>query len=77
MWCLATIVEINTKLAEGKTLDAAYKECGITMPPRMDLVPNNEQKKTVPSLDRLLAGVTEENRHDEVDFGPPVGNEVI
>ncbi len=27
------------------------------------------------SLDRLLARVTEENIHDEVDFGPAVGTE--
>ncbi len=23
----------------------------------------------------LIAGITDENRHDEVDFGPPVGTE--
>lgn len=28
------------------------------------------------SLDELMADVTEENIHPEVDFGPPVGNEV-
>lgn len=27
-------------------------------------------------LDALLSGVTEENRHGEIDFGPPVGREV-
>jgi antitoxin MazE len=27
------------------------------------------------SLDELLAGITEENKHGEIDFGPPVGNE--
>ena len=27
-------------------------------------------------LDALLAGVTDENRHDPVDMGPPVGQEV-
>lgn len=27
------------------------------------------------TLDELLAQVTEENRHDEVDWGPPAGNE--
>ncbi len=29
-----------------------------------------------PSLDELLEGVTEENRHAEVDTGPPQGKEV-
>lgn len=27
-------------------------------------------------LDELLARVTEENRHEETDWGPPVGREV-
>ena len=27
-------------------------------------------------LDTLLAGITDENRHDPVDMGAPVGNEV-
>jgi antitoxin component of MazEF toxin-antitoxin module len=29
-----------------------------------------------PTLEELVAGITDENRHDEVDWGPPVGNEV-
>jgi antitoxin MazE len=29
------------------------------------------------SLAELLAGVTDENIHAEVDFGPPVGNEIL
>jgi antitoxin MazE len=28
------------------------------------------------TLEELLAQSTEENRHEEVDWGPPVGNEV-
>jgi antitoxin MazE len=28
-----------------------------------------------PSLASLVASITEKNRHDEVDFGPPVGAE--
>ncbi len=28
-----------------------------------------------PTLSELLAGVTEENLHQEVDFGPAIGNE--
>ena len=27
------------------------------------------------SLEALLAGITDENIHAEIDFGPPVGNE--
>jgi antitoxin MazE len=29
------------------------------------------------SLDDLLAGVTDDNIHEEVDFGPPVGRELL
>ncbi len=29
-----------------------------------------------PSLDELLAGITDENIHDVIDTGPAVGNEV-
>lgn len=31
---------------------------------------------TVPTLEELLAGITPENLHPEIDWGPPVGNEV-
>jgi antitoxin MazE len=37
------------------------------------VVPVTEPKVT---LDQLLAGVTEENLHSEIDFGPAVGKEV-
>ncbi|MGL5063021.1 MAG: AbrB/MazE/SpoVT family DNA-binding domain-containing protein [Microcoleus sp.] len=26
-------------------------------------------------LDEMIAGITPENRHEEIDFGPPVGKE--
>lgn len=29
------------------------------------------------SLDGLLAGITPENRHVEIDFGPPQGREML
>jgi antitoxin component of MazEF toxin-antitoxin module len=29
------------------------------------------------SLEKLLAGITADNLHGEVDVGPPVGNEMI
>ncbi|HEY5239613.1 MAG TPA: AbrB/MazE/SpoVT family DNA-binding domain-containing protein [Rhizomicrobium sp.] len=28
-------------------------------------------------LDELIAGITDENRHAETDFGKPVGNEIL
>jgi antitoxin MazE len=29
----------------------------------------------IPTLEELVAGITEENRHDEIDTGPSVGRE--
>jgi antitoxin MazE len=29
------------------------------------------------SLDELLAGITDDNLHAEIDFGPPVGKELL
>jgi antitoxin MazE len=34
------------------------------------------QRKRRCKLDELVAGITPENRHEEIDFGPPLGNEV-
>ncbi len=28
------------------------------------------------TLEELVAGITPENRHEEIDFGPPVGKEI-
>lgn len=33
--------------------------------------------RSAPTLDQLVAGITEENRHAETDWGSPVGNEVL
>ena len=30
----------------------------------------------VSDIDTLIAGITDENQHREVDFGPPVGREI-
>ena len=34
-----------------------------------------EPVKTAPTLEELVAGITPENRHQEVDWGPAVGGE--
>jgi len=34
------------------------------------------QTAKIPTLEELVAGITEENRHPELDWGPPVGREV-
>lgn len=39
---------------------------------RVTITPLNEPG---PTLDDLLAGITDENLHREIDVGPPVGDE--
>ena len=39
----------------------------------LTITPIREERET---LERLLDQITEDNRHDEVDFGPPVGEEI-
>jgi antitoxin MazE len=31
----------------------------------------------IPTLEELVARITPENRHEELDWGPPVGKEII
>ncbi len=33
-------------------------------------------RKPAYDIDELVAGITDNNRHGEIDFGPPVGSEV-
>lgn len=40
---------------------------------RIVIVPKNEHE---PTLEELVAQITPENRHEEIDWGPPVGKEV-
>lgn len=35
-----------------------------------------ELRQKTENIEALVAGITEENRHDEIDFGPPVGEEI-
>lgn len=30
-----------------------------------------------PTLEELVARITDENRHEEIDWGPPVGREIL
>jgi antitoxin component of MazEF toxin-antitoxin module len=48
--------------------DGAFSENGP-----VEVIPLSDDELT---LEQLLEGITEENRHEEIDWGPPVGNEV-
>lgn len=52
MWCLETIVAINTELASGKSLDEAYAACGIRPVNREQIEAYiREQSKEKPASD--------------------------
>jgi antitoxin MazE len=58
-------------------------ECNLSVESPVDLRVENGRIIVEPidmpeyNLDDLLAGVTLENFHEEIDFGPPVGKEII
>lgn len=41
------------------------------------LTPQKSSDEELPTLDELLDGVTPENIHGEIDWGPDVGSEII
>jgi hypothetical protein len=41
------------------------------------LPPIHPEDKDIPSLEGLLAQITPENRHAEVNWGPAVGKEIV
>jgi antitoxin MazE len=57
----------EAKLAESSLVELTLVDGNLVISPA---------RKTKWTLDELLAGITDENLHDEVDFGPPVGKEV-
>ena len=38
-------------------------------------IARSQRRKRRYKLDELVAGITPDNRHEEIDWGPPVGNE--
>lgn len=57
-------------------------ETGIDFGSKVELVLENGELRIVPvekpryTLEELVAGITPENRHGEIDIGPAVGKEV-
>jgi antitoxin MazE len=66
----------------GEVLVALPAELGPKLPnDQVDVMERGNEivissVRSKPTLEELVAGITEENRHDETDWGPPVGNEV-
>ena len=56
----------EAELREGASVDIqAAGDGGLRLTPLRD----------APTIDELVAGITDENRHDEADWGSPIGDE--
>ncbi|MFZ3580381.1 AbrB/MazE/SpoVT family DNA-binding domain-containing protein [Virgibacillus sp. DJP39] len=72
-WGNSLGVRIPQKVAErfgvvnGSELELCVEERGILLKPVIK----------DPTLEELLAQITEDNRHDEIDFGGSEGNELL
>ncbi len=54
-------------LSEGEPLEVSVSKAG-------DVILSKTRRRY--TLDELVAGITPENRHEEIDLGRPVGKEV-
>ncbi len=67
-------------LMPGTVVLLEEREDGLLLRPAQ-VIPRNpdlqSDQRTRPTLAELLAGITPENLHEEIDFGPPVGAELL
>ncbi|HDR8996002.1 MULTISPECIES: hypothetical protein [Burkholderiaceae] len=71
-----TIEEMNEVIAESRT---AAGLAGLVPAAEIDAWVascRTENVSPVPLLADLLVSITPDNRHGEIDFGPPVGREI-
>jgi antitoxin MazE len=73
MWGNSLAVRIPKSIAEAISIDQG-SEMELSV---VNQVITLKPKKKKPSLDELLALVSPENRHTEIDFGDREGNELI
>jgi antitoxin MazE len=64
---LPKVIVEKAGLVEGEALDVKVSSSG-------DVVLSRARKRY--TLDELVAGITPENRHDEIDLGRAVGKEI-
>jgi len=60
----------EANLEEGASVDIKVEENKI-------IISAKKKKKNKYSLEELLSDIKPENLHGEIDFGPPVGKEII
>ena len=75
--------KVLTRKTDGKgrvTLTKDFANCVVTVEFHGDEVRIRKAKQPRPrkySLKQLLAGITPENLHPELNTGPPIGREVL
>lgn len=72
-WGNSRAIRIPKALAEEAGLDFGSKVELIADGAELRVVPQKQPRYT---LEQLVAQITPENRHDEIDWGPPVGKEI-
>lgn len=59
---------IESKVEQGTTVNVSVENGNIVVKPI---------RKSRYTLEKLVDGITDENRHSEIDWGHPVGREVV
>ena len=59
---------VESKVEQGSTVDVSVENGNIVVKP---------VRKGKYTLEELVEGITDENRHSEIDWGRPVGREVV
>lgn len=58
---------VESNVTGGSTVEVSMENGNIVVKP---------VKEPMYTLEELVEGITDENRHEEIDWGRPVGNEV-
>jgi hypothetical protein len=77
--CLSALADLESRglsVRNAPEFRRCCQEARGVLATEIAYAPPAGERPTKESLDELLSRVTDENRHPEVDFGPPVGKEV-
>lgn len=74
-WGNTLVLSIPETLAEQAHLQE-HSTVNISVKDNLLVIDFTEKRGSAITLDMLLAGITEENLHEEIETGSPVGNEV-
>ncbi len=73
-WGNSLALRIPKQMAEELDLTSDAEVQVVVVDKRLEVTKAPARPRAY-DLDSLIAGITADNRHDEVDWGPPVGDE--